>query len=61
MELLKDPSEDELDALVRGYSNEKLAELYSTARLKPGTDWHVRLSAEVRRRGLQVEEGPQWA
>jgi hypothetical protein len=60
MELLKDPSEAELDVLVCGYSNEKLAELYSTASLHPGTDWHVRLSAEVRRRGLQVEEGPQW-
>jgi hypothetical protein len=60
MELLKDPTEAELDVLVRGYSNEKLADLYSTASLQPGTDWYVRLSAEARRRGLQVEDGPQW-
>ena len=58
---IPDLTETELDALVRGYPDEKLADLYSTARLHPGTNWHARLSAEARRRGLQVEEGPQWA
>jgi hypothetical protein len=57
VELLKQFTETEIDSIVRGYSDEHLADLYSTARLEPGTDWALRLSAEIRRRGLRVKEG----
>lgn len=40
----------EIDDLVRGYSDEKLADLHESAAQQPGTDWHLRLSAEMRRR-----------
>jgi hypothetical protein len=53
----RDMTEDELKALVRGYTNEKLRGLYSTASEHLGTDWANRLGAEMRRRGLQDSTG----
>lgn len=50
MRLMAPLTEAELVQLVQGYSDEKLAELYRTARAHPGTDWVRRLSAEIGRR-----------
>ena len=47
-------TEREIDALVRGHSDEKLTDLHRSASAHPGTEWHLRLSAEMRRRGLEV-------
>jgi hypothetical protein len=46
----------EIGALVRGYPDAKLLDLYRTAAEYPGTDWAVRLAAEIRRRGLSYPE-----
>lgn len=45
--------DQELLLLVRSYSEERLRENYASAAEHPGTDWHKRLLAELRRRGLQ--------
>ena len=42
----------EVDALVLGYSDEKLADVAASASEQPGTEWDRLLSAEMRRRGL---------
>jgi hypothetical protein len=40
----------ELDAVIRGYTDEKLAARYQDAAKHPGTEWHRLLSAEIGRR-----------
>jgi hypothetical protein len=52
--LLEWVTDKQIDALVRGYSDEQLADLHRTASEQPGTEWVLLLSAEIarRRRGL---------
>lgn len=46
-------TDQELLALVRSYTEQRLRENYAAAAKHPGTDWHRRLLAELRRRGLK--------
>jgi hypothetical protein len=46
------PEPQEIDELVRGYTEERLRENYAHAAIHPGTEWERILRAEMRRRGL---------
>lgn len=46
----------EIDALVRGYDDDRLQEQHALAAEEPGTEWHRVLLAEMRRRGRTVQE-----
>jgi hypothetical protein len=50
-------TDQEIDALVRGYDEDRLRENYVKAAEQPGTEWHRILLAEMYRRDLFVE-GP---
>jgi hypothetical protein len=54
---MQDPTQQEIDALVRGYDDDRLQENYARAAEQPGTEWHRILLAEMYRRDLFVE-GP---
>ena len=53
--LMRDPTDREIDDLVRSYPDRKLAELRGSA--PQGTEWRRILDAERRRRGL-AEDRP---
>ena len=54
---MEPPTQQEIDALVRGYDDDRLQENYAKAAEHPGTEWHRILLAEMYRRDLFVE-GP---
>ena len=57
MKWMEPLTQQEIDALVRGYDNDRLQENYTKAAGHPGTEWHRILLAEMYRRDLFVE-GP---
>jgi hypothetical protein len=57
MKWMEPLTDQEIDALVRGYDDDRLRENYAKAAEQPGTEWHRILLAEMYRRGL-FTEGP---
>jgi prevent-host-death family protein len=49
-------SNEEIDALVRGYDEARLRQNYAKAAEHPGTVWHRILMAEMARRGLYEDD-----
>lgn len=52
---MEPPTAEEVDALVRGYSDDRLRENAAIAAEQPGTEWDRLLAGEMWRRGLSGE------